>query len=84
MADQTDKSTRILTISDCEQNIKTCQEKLGNYIDSKDQDDAQIRLQAEIGIWARMIHHINNGEIVTINDKNQLHWVSGDSNKTIN
>jgi hypothetical protein len=79
ITDNSDKSVRMLTIADCESARKICEEKLGKFlVDESDQELAQAKIEAEIDIWDRIMFHLNNGEIITINDKKQIHWVQSE------
>jgi len=80
ITDNSDKSVRMLTIADCEESIKTCEDKLGEFlIDESDQELAQAKIEAEIAIWNRILFHLKNGEIITINDQKQIHWVQSEA-----
>jgi len=82
ITNQTDESTRMLTTKECGDNIKACQERLGHYKEVADSLLAEARIVAEIAIWDRMLFHLNNGEMITINDKQELHWINESKGKT--
>ena len=72
ITDLTDKSTRILTKEECEAELTKSREDLLIYKKENAPKDKTSHCEAEIAIWERLLFHINNGEIITINDKKEI------------
>jgi len=73
--DLTDKSTRILTKDKCEEELARSIKELSIYKKEKAPKEKINYSKAKVAIWERVLFHVNNGEIITINDKQEIHWL---------
>jgi hypothetical protein len=75
IANLTDKSTRILTKEECEAGLAKSRKDLLIYQKENAPKEKIYFSEAEIAIWERLLFHIKNGETITINDKQEIHWL---------
>ena len=73
--DFTDKSTRILTKDKCEEELARSIKELSIYKKEKAPKEKINYSEAKVAIWKRVLFHVNNCEIITINDKQEIHWL---------
>ncbi len=72
ITDLTDKSTRILTKEECEVELTRLRNDLLIYQKENAPEEKTSHCEAKIAVWERVLFHIDNGEIVTINDKKEI------------
>ena len=67
-------SMRILSEEDVKERLAETEIKI-NHVKRIKAPDMQIKLaKTEKAIWKRMLHHIKNGEIITLDDENRIQW----------
>lgn len=71
----TDKSTQMITKEKCKAEIAKAREDLLIYKKEKAPKEKIDLVEAKIAVWKRILVHINNGETITINDKQEIHWL---------
>jgi hypothetical protein len=71
----TDKSTRMITKEKCKAELAKVREDLLIYKKEKAPKEKIDFSEAKIAVWKRILVHINNGETITINDKQEIHWL---------
>ena len=74
MTATTDTTTRILTKEECLKEIKLAEKNLAIYQEEKAPEPKMLRIKMEIAVWDRLLEHLQNGEIVTINSKKEIQW----------
>ena len=71
----TDKSTLLITKEKCKAELAKVRKDLLIYKKEKAPKEKIDLLEAKIAVWKRILVHINNGETITINDKQEIHWL---------
>ena len=67
-------SMRILSEEDVRKRLAETEIKI-NRVKRIKAPGMQIKLaKAEKATWKRMLHHIKNGEIITLDDENRIQW----------
>lgn len=79
IANQVDKSTHLMTMEECRKKIQVCQRNIKMLEDMDAPEEQQLLVGAELAVWMRIMHHLNNGEIITINDKGEIQWIENKS-----
>ena len=69
------EGTRLLTEEDCAKGLEKATSDLKIYIQEDAPLEKRYRAEAEIAIWTRLLEHLHVGELVTINNKNEIHWL---------
>jgi len=72
ITDLTDKSTRILTKEECEVELTRLRNDLLIYQKENAPEEKTSHCEAKIAVWERVLFHIDNDEIITINDKKEI------------
>jgi hypothetical protein len=65
----------MVTKEECLENIAKANAALLIYLKEEAPIEKQYNVEAEMAIWDRVLEHLENGEIITIDDKTRLHWV---------
>ena len=64
---------RILEVKEVKFKIEDAKLKLQRAIDNKALDHEIEMIEAEKAIWERVLHHVKNGEMITL-DGDTIHW----------
>jgi len=70
---------RMLTKEECAENAAKANEALLIYIKEEAPIDKRHKAEADKAIWERIIEHLDNGEIITIDEETRIHWVQSAS-----
>ena len=73
VVDQTDKTTRMLSMEECDRNIDRCNEALKTLVILEAPQKKIDIVEAEIEVWKRAKEHAESGANITINSKDEIY-----------
>lgn len=65
---------RILSEEDVQKRLAEAVRKIHRAKKNQASNTEIATAEAEKAIWKRMLHHIKNGEIITLDDEDRLQW----------
>ena len=76
--DQSDKSTRLITVEECDKNINRALRNIKMLYDMENSDDQLIEQKATVKVWESLKYHIEHGEKLIIDDKGKFQRLETD------
>ena len=76
--DQSDKSTRLITVEECDKNINRALRNIKMLYDMENSDDQLIDQKATVKVWKSLKYHIEHGEKLIIDDKGKFQRLETD------
>jgi len=77
-ADQSDKSTRLITVEECDKNIARVLRNVKMLYDMDAPEEKIIDQDAELKVWKSLKYHIEHGEKLIIDDKGKFQRLDTD------
>jgi hypothetical protein len=65
---------RILSEEEVQKRLAESVRKINRSEKNKASDTEIAKAKAEKAVWERMLYHIKNGEIITLDDEDRLQW----------
>ena len=76
--DQSDKSTRLITVEECDKNIARVLRNVKMLYDMDAPEEKIIDQDAELKVWKSLKYHIEHGEKLIIDDKGKFQRLDTD------
>lgn len=73
IVNQSDKTTRMVTVEECDKNIARVLRNLKMLNDMEAPEEKIIDQDAELKVWKSLKYHIENGTIITMDSQGMLH-----------
>jgi hypothetical protein len=79
--DQSDKSTRLITVEECDKKIAMILRNVKMLCDMDAPEEQIIDQDALLKVWKSLKYHIEHGEKLIIDDKGKFQRLETDKNK---